>query len=51
MRSIVIGKGGLHLNAKHSNEDSIGKGRGYSSTFCLYIIARPPPTTSSAGFL
>ncbi len=49
MRSIVMGKGDLHLNARHSKEDNVGKGRADNSKFCLCIIAKPPPVAQQRG--
>ncbi len=43
MRSIVMGKGDLHLNARHSKEENVCRGREDNSKFCLCIIAKPPP--------
>jgi len=43
MSSIVMVMGGLHFYAKHSKEDSVGRGRGDSTKFCRCMTARPPP--------
>lgn len=46
MRSIVMGKGDLHFNARHSKEHNAGRERGDNSKFCLCVTV-----TSAAGFL
>lgn len=43
MSSIVVKEGGLHLNAKHSNDEWLGRGRGDNSRSRWWNTARPPP--------
>ena len=36
-------KGGLHLNARHSQDFAVGSGMWDSSRSCQWMTARPPP--------